>query len=425
VNAVASLPFCHAHHRRSPRFQKWQFDQTDESSPPSVLSLLPLALQCNNGYITAVVTKRSSPQPQKWVLLVHLLPAKPTNLRVRIWRQLLKVGAVAIKNSVYVLPASDKTYEAFQWLRQEIESAGGEATVFRATSVEGQTDQEIKEAFRKARNQEFAALTKNLDRLTKSIRRHSRGKHVSETRLATFAAELGKLRTEIDRVAANDFFNAKGQRPARTAYKRTEKTLQSTQAVTRKTATSKTKQGTLDLDKYQGRRWVTRRNLHIDRLATVWLIKQFIDKRPRFYFVEDGETVAGAIPFDTFGAEFTHQGEDCTFETMLKRFGLDTNGGLRQLAEIVHDIDLRDDKFHRPEAAGLNVVITGLNETLRDDRELLQKATDIFDGLFALLSRQPGKKQVRKRAPRPTRAGRRKSSRKKGAPRHDYQSNKS
>ena len=152
----------------------------------------------------------------------------------------------------------------------------------------------------------------------------------------------------------------------------------------------------LSVADFQNRRWVTRRNLHVDRLASAWLISQFIDKRPRFYFVAEGETLEGAIPFDMFGAEFTHQGEDCTFETLLKRFGFTRIQALRDLAEIVHDIDLKDDKFNRLEAAGLNVVINGLSQSLRDDRKLLQQSNAIFDGLFTLFGRQ-AKKTSRKR----------------------------
>jgi hypothetical protein len=143
---------------------------------------------------------------------------------------------------------------------------------------------------------------------------------------------------------------------------------------------------------------MTRRNIHIDRLASAWLIKQFIDKHPRFYFVAEGETVREAIPFDMFGAEFTHHGEDCTFETMLKRFGLSEVKGLRELGEIVHDVDLKDDKFQRLEAAGLNAVINGLSETFSDDRKRLQQATVIFDGLFRLLDKQ-GEKRPSKTRP--------------------------
>src|ERR1043165_6783214 len=105
-------------------------------------------------------------QEQSWILLIHQLPPKPTNLRVRTWRKLQKLGAVAIKNSVYVLPSNDKTFEDFQWLRQEIESAGGEAAVFRADAVDGATDDEIVAAFRQARDEEYSLIAAELDGLT-------------------------------------------------------------------------------------------------------------------------------------------------------------------------------------------------------------------------------------------------------------------
>jgi hypothetical protein len=311
-------------------------------------------------------------------------------LRVRIWRKLQKLGAVAIKNSVYVLPATEKAHEDFQWLKQEIESAGGEAAVFRAGSVEGATDEEIIAAFRKARDEEFAAISAEFDGLTGTIREHSRGKHLSAGRLSAHESEIDKLHAELERIAANDFFNAKGRASAFNAFERCQKAIRAAQGPTRKAAPSET--GTLDVARYQGQRWVTRRNLHIDRLASAWLIKQFIDKRPRFYFVAEGETVEGAIPFDMFGAEFTHHGEDCTFETMLKQFALTESKGLREIAEIVHDIDLKDDKFHRLEAAGLNAIIDGLCKVLRDDRKLLQQTSVIFDGLHALLNKECQKK---------------------------------
>ena len=331
---------------------------------------------------------RSKSSGQDWILLIHQLPPKPTNLRVRIWRKLQKLGAVAIKNSVYVLPANEKTHEDFQWLKQEIDSAGGEAAVFRAGSVEGATDEEIIAAFRKARDEEFSAITAELDGLAGAIREQSRGKHLTAGLLSAHETEIDKLHAELERIAANDFFGAAGRAAAFSAYERCRKAINAAQGPKGKSASAQMNRGTLDLAKYQSQRWVTRRNLHIDRLASAWLIKQFIDKRPRFYFVADGETVEGAIPFDMFGAEFTHQGEDCTFETLLKRFGLGESKGLREIAEIVHDIDLKDDKFHRLEAAGLNAIIDGLSKVLRDDRKLLHQTGTVFDGLYELLSKQ-------------------------------------
>src|SRR5438034_10864685 len=338
------------------------------------------------------MVKNSAKKPE-WILLIHQLPPKPTNLRVRIWRKLQKLGAVAIKNSVYVLPANEKTHEDFQWLKQEIESAGGEATVFQAASVEGATDEEIVAAFRKARDQEFAAIAAELEGLSGAVSKQSHGKHLTSGRLATHESELDKLHAQLQTVIANDFFNADGRALALKAYERGQKAIRAARGPAAKASRSQKQSGTLDLAKYQGRRWMTRRNLHIDRRASAWLIRQFIDKRPRLYFVAEGETVKDAIPFDMFGTEFTHHGEDCTFETMVKRFGLSDVKGLRELGEIVHDVDLKDDKFQRLEAPGLKAIINGLSETFPDDRKRLQQAITIFDGLFRLLDKQSEKKQ--------------------------------
>ena len=311
---------------------------------------------------------------------------------MRIWRKLQKLGAVAIKNSVYVLPANEKTNEDFQWLKQEIESSGGEVSVFRADSVEGATDKEIITAFRKARDDEFIDVTAQLDGLAGSIRKQTRTKHLSAGRLSAHEAELDRLHAELERIVANDFFAAKSRAAAVNAYEHCQKLLlRASQAPTPKNQKSSSEREGLAPANYQGRRWVTRKNIHIDRLASAWLIKQFIDKQPRFYFVSEGEALDNAIPFDMFGAEFTHHREDCTFETMIKRFGLSHLKGLRELGEIVHDIDLKDDRFHRLEAAGLKVMIDGLCESIPDDRKRLQQAGAIFDGLFAVLDKQnPG-----------------------------------
>jgi hypothetical protein len=235
---------------------------------------------------------------REWILLIHQLPPKPTNLRVRIWRKLQKLGAVAIKNSVYVLPANEKTNEDFQWLKQEIESAGGEAAVFRAGSVEGATDEEIINAFHKARDEEFAAIAAEFDGLTGRIREQSRAKHLSPARLAAHETEMNRQHGELERVIANDFFGAKGRATALTAYERSQKAIRLSQAPATKTTSASRKPGVLSVADFQNRRWVTRRNMHIDRLASAWLISHFIHKSTRFYFVAEGDTLEGANPFD-------------------------------------------------------------------------------------------------------------------------------
>src|SRR5215510_10312161 len=173
---------------------------------------------------------KSKTSNQEWILLIHQLPPHPTNLRVRIWRKLQRLGAVAIKNSVYVLPFNEKTHEDFQWLKQEIESSSGEATVFRAGAVEGATDAEIRAAFDKARDEEYEQITAELDGLTGAIREQKRGGHLSAGRVGAHEADLDRLRKEIERVVSVDYFEAPGRATALSAYERCHKALRVSQS---------------------------------------------------------------------------------------------------------------------------------------------------------------------------------------------------
>jgi hypothetical protein len=328
---------------------------------------------------------------QEWVLLIHQLPSTPTNLRVRTWRKLQGLGAVALKNSVYVLPFNEKTYEDFQWLKQEIESAGGEATLLRAGVVEGTADEEIIRVFRQARDEEYSKLAADFEGLVGSIREQKRGGHLTDARVSSYEAELDKLHNELERLIPIDFFNATGRSAATGAFHKCQKALRASQNRNHRLAESARGKGAaLTLKKYQGRRWFTRRNLFIDRLACIWLIKRFIDKRPRFYFVSEEETVTGGIGFDMVGVEFTHDGEDCTFETLIKQFGLSQDVGLGAIAEIVHDMDIKDNKFNRLESAGFSATIRGLADLLKNDNKLMRQGILLFDGLYVLLSRPDG-----------------------------------
>jgi len=306
---------------------------------------------------------------------------------VRTWRKLQRLGAVAIKNSVYTLPYSDRTFEDFQWLKQEIEASGGEATVFRAAAVEGATNKEIVALFNKTRDEEYAEVTAGLNGLAGAIREQARGRHLSGSRLNAHEAELTRLHKELERITGTDFFNAPGRAAAVSAYGRCSKALRSRQNRSEEQAKSGSTGAARKIAQYQGRRWVTRRGLFIDRLASIWLIRRFIDKKPRFSFVAEGEAAQDGIGFDLYGGQFTHRGEDCTFEILLKEFGLIEDLGLREIAEIVHDIDLKDNKFNRTEAAGLSALIRGLAGWLNNDRKLIHHCNPIFDGLYELLGR--------------------------------------
>lgn len=341
-------------------------------------------------------------------MLVHQLPQKPTKLRVRTWRKLQALGAVAIKNSVYVLPFNEKTSEDFQWLRQEIESSGGEANLFRAGCAEGATDKEIIALFRKERDEDYTKLITEFDGLSGAAREQTKGNSLSVGKLAQYQSELSKLRQELERVTANDFFEAPQGKKARSAFEKCRRVLQATESNLSNESANNRDSAPLKIADYQNRRWVTRRDPHIDRLACGWLIRRFVDRRPRFHFISEGERIANALTFDMAEGDFTHLGEDCTFETLIKSFGLKSDNALSHIAEIVHDIDLKDNKFNRPEASGVNVVIRGLAEVYTDDGERLKQCLPVFDGLYDLFAKDPDargirrgkKKQVRKQIAR-------------------------
>lgn len=327
---------------------------------------------------------------ESWLLLVHHLPPRPTRLRVRVWRRLQKLGAATVKNSVYVLPWSDRTLEDFTWLKQEIDSGGGEAAVFRASAVADATDGEIIAAFRRDRDADYAQLTADLLRLAKRIDRQRPDALLAPGALEALDTEVDAMQAELNRIEGVDFFKAPGRARVAAAMERCRTLLrrnQGRQPGSRQGAGGKA--APRDRSRYQGKLWVTRPRPHIDRCASAWLIRKFIDRRPRFGFAVAGGKLRGGIPFDMPEAEFGHRGEDCTFETLVKQFGLERDAAVRSIAQIVHDIDLKDAKFGRPEAAGIDAVLRGLSEGVRDDQRLLREAGAVFDGLYATLAARP------------------------------------
>jgi len=139
----------------------------------------------------------------------------------------------------------------------------------------------------------------------------------------------------------------------------------------------------------RGRTWVTRRGVFVDRIASAWLIKRFIDQAARFKFVapEGYSPRRSELRFDMFEAEFTHEGDLCTFEVLLARLGLE-EPALRPIAEIVHDVDLKEGKFGRPEAVGIDHLIAGIAMAYRDDGERLARGAAVFDALYEYLRRK-------------------------------------
>lgn len=312
----------------------------------------------------------------RWLLLIHQIPPKPNYLRVKIWRRLLSLGAVAIKNSVYVLPRNDQTLEDFQWLQKEVEQSGGEASICEARFVDGLSDEQIEALFNAARDGEYAALAEEIRSLSTSFPAGD----LSDEQYSELKAQLQRLKKRFDQIATLDFFRTAGRGG-------TEGLLSALEARLRPTAvTEEVEISSLAVESYQGRVWVTRRGVHVDRMASAWLIRRFIDPEARFRFVADRayKPEAEELRFDMSDAEFTHDGDLCTFEVLVARFGLE-NRALTSIAEIVHDIDLKDTKFKREETAGIAAAVAGIAMGTRDDEARLAQGCVLFDALYTLM----------------------------------------
>ena len=311
----------------------------------------------------------------KLLLLIVSLPPNPSSLRVRVWRRLRAVGAVALKRTVYLLPDTPDHYEHFQWLTQEIQREGGEATLLRVEQIENMSPQDVIRIFHEAREPEFRRLAGRYRKLLQNLDRKSAA---ASQRVQ---ADLAQLNREYEKLRELDFFDA----PAGAEVERLREAIAMRTRPSEEPRRREKPMG--DLRELRGRQWITRRRPHVDRLASAWLIKRFIDPEATFLFADPKEFPSGAIPFDAPGAEFSHVGEDCTFETLLKRAGL-RDRRLTRLAEIVHEADLRDGKFPRDEARGIDLVIRGLLAANADDHQVLEHGLALFEGLYTGATRK-------------------------------------
>ena len=292
--------------------------------------------------------------------MIHQIPAKPNYLRIKIGRRLQSLGAVAIKNSVYVLPRNDQSHEDFEWIAREIVKARGDASVCEARFVEGLSDQQIEGLFNAAREADYMEIAKKARELAGSFKRRRK---IDEGLRGDLESGIARLRKRLSDVSAIDFFAANGSQAAEAILADIEERLRKP-AVDSPTALvpSSTPRDV------HGRIWVTRRGIHVDRMASAWLIRRFIDPEASFKFVpgKGYRPEPGELRFDMFEAEFTHDGDRCTFEVLFERFELD-DPALRPIAEIVHDIDLKDSKFSRPEVLGLDRLIAGICMATKED----------------------------------------------------------
>ncbi|HZZ84918.1 MAG TPA: chromate resistance protein ChrB domain-containing protein [Anaeromyxobacteraceae bacterium] len=295
---------------------------------------------------------------------------------MKIGRQLTRIGAVAIKNSVYALPRSEETQEDFQWVLREIVKGGGDASLVEAKFIDGLSDEQVVGLFQAAREADYRQLAEQASVVNAGLPKSG---PPPEGRRAETAGQLARLRQRLLELAGIDFFGAPGREIAEGIVTGMEGRMKPI------TEASEAVKPLAQRGEYQGRSWVTRTGIKVDRMASAWLIRKFIDPKASFKFVpaKGYQPEKGELRFDMFEAEFTHEGDLCTFEVLIRRFGL-IDPALAAIAEIVHDIDLKDAKYGREEAAGIGQLVAGIAAGHAADEERLARGAALFDDLYAL-----------------------------------------
>lgn len=320
-----------------------------------------------------------------WMLFIHQIAQDAPNLRVKVWRDLKKHGAVLFKNAVYVLPYNKQHEEIMQWLCKQIKDSGSDASLFITESMDKEQDEEIIKSFHEICDKEYLTLITACDDMLKKAEQIEGTEGISANILDGFRKRLNEIIKNTEDISRIDFFHAPQK----------ERVSQKIQLIRRRFerwAKSPKREGGVIPKAYRikdfvGKKWVTRKDIYIDRIASAWLIQRFIDPKAKFVFLaKSTDRISNdTIPFDMYGAEFTHHGDDCTFETFIQAFGL-KDLALQPIAEIVHDADLNDTKYNRKESEGIVRIISGLSQKLKNDKILLEKGLEMFDALYQYYS---------------------------------------
>jgi hypothetical protein len=333
-----------------------------------------------------------------WLLLIYQLPSRHSPARVKVWRRLQRIGAVLLKNSAWAMPESDEAREDLEWLKAEIVASGGEAMVLVGHAPQQATQDEIVAVFRDARAKDFEALRKDASKLLTRWQRLSRrssevtrgakadlSRHGSkETGRAegglrsagrALPQALRRIRERARELEAIDFFKSPASDEVVQLVAQLERHARRGQAMKSNTETDG---ATLVVKDFKKKVWVTRPRPGVDRMASAWLIRRAID--PNATFVFRTKPRGSEIPFDMYTGDFGHHGERCTFETLAARFAL-RDPAVASIAQIVHDLDMKEPRYNRPEAPAVGRLVEGLRQMHKDDDVLLEQGIAMFEAL--------------------------------------------
>ena len=318
----------------------------------------------------------------KWILFAYHVTRSSQSLRVKVWRMLKRYGAVFFKNTVYILPYSKEHEEMILWLCKNIKDSGSEASLFITESLDKKQDDEIIKTFHELCDKEYCRLIETCESVMEKVGQVESTQGLTESTVKGYKKKLLELTKMYAEIKKTDFFQSQ-QRVL--ADKKLQRLQEKLEVLPEKSGKEKSHLSKVYYVKdYLNKKWITREDVYIDRIASAWFIKKFIDSKAQFVFVKKNIRVLpkNTIPFDMYGSEFTHHGEDCTLETFLKAFQIN-DAALQHVAEIVHDIDLNYSKYGREEVEGVERVIDGMCLRMKNDDERLEKGAEIFDALYA------------------------------------------
>jgi hypothetical protein len=304
-----------------------------------------------------------------WALLVLTLPTENATARMRFWRALKTKGCAVLRDGIYLLPHTEEREQMLRELAGAIADNGGTAHLPRAPSLDAAQEAEFRALF--DRSDDHAQFMHALKDARKTISGQSA---VDLTKL------LRKLRKDYEIIAAIDYFPGDAATRAEVAWQDFIG-LVDTVLSPGEPHSAERPIRSLSVSDFQGRTWATRQHMWVDRVASAWLIRRFIDRDARFvWLTSPGVCPANTLGFDFDGAAFTHVGERVTFEVLVASFGLDKDPALLRLGEMVHALDVGGAPV--PEAIGFEAVMAGTRERAADDDQLLDEMGRVLDSLY-------------------------------------------
>lgn len=330
----------------------------------------------------ALEKQETSATNYHWILFFYSVPSKPVSNRMSVWRKLMKVGAVPLKGAVYILPYTAEHGELLHWLVAEIKQMNGDAALVSIEKVDTIKDSELIDLFNQARKSDYQTIGQDLEAVARKLNNIKKGGQ--EQNQKGLSGQLDKIVKAFAEIQKIDFFSAAEGAALRAAIDLLRNELDQLMGTRKKTKSTAVLSQKLASD-YQKRVWATRRRPFVDRMACAWLIRNFIDQDAVFEFIDEDQVndlPPTTIVFDMYGGEFTHAGDLCTFEVLVRAFGL-KDKALKQIAETVHVLDMKDDKYPSPEAQGVERILTGIRKTASADREALTLGMQVFAMLYA------------------------------------------